>query len=93
MDWLDDPTITDIMLNSDGRLWLARENRPKAEFGTFIKSSQANLIIATFAAEAQTSPDADLALECELPGLLRLVAWLPPIVESPTFAIRKMAQQ
>ena len=92
MDWLDDPNITDIMLNPDGRLWLTRENRSKAELGTIIESSQAKLIIAIFAAEAQISPDAGQTLECELPGLLRLVAWLTPIVESPTFAIRKMAQ-
>ena len=93
MDWLDDPNIIDIMLNPDGKLWVARGNQPKAELGTIIKSSQAKLIIATFAAEAQISPDDDVTLECELPGLLRLVAWLPPLVIGPSFSIRKMAQQ
>ncbi|MEQ4539126.1 MAG: LuxR family transcriptional regulator [Billgrantia sp.] len=92
LDWLDDPSVIDIMLNPDGKLWITRRNQPNAEGGTIITTSQAELIIATIAAETQITADDDPLLECELPGLLRFSAGLPPVVAKPTFAIRKMTR-
>lgn len=89
---LNDPRTVEIMLNADGRLWQERLGEPMKCIGT-MRSAQAQAIIETIAGyHGKEVTRQKPILEGELPlDGSRFAGQLPPIVQAPTFAIRKRA--
>ncbi len=89
---LDDPTVTDIMLNPNGKLWVGRLGKQDEEIGS-MSASQAESLMGTIAASLDREINAENPLlDCELPlDGSRFAALLPPIVAGPMFCIRKKA--
>lgn len=89
---LHDPRTVEIMLNPDGRLWQERLGEGMKCIGN-VEPARARAIIETIAAyhgkEAKrTTP----ILEAVLPlDGSRFAGQLPPVVQNPSFAIRKKA--
>ncbi len=94
LDALDNPQVIEVMLNPDSTLWVDRLGTGMEKIGR-IEPIRALIIIATVAAMLDTviSP-AKPILECELPlDGSRFEALIPPLVERPSFALRKKALQ
>jgi type IV secretion system protein VirB11 len=91
LDAFRDPDVTDIMLNQDGKLWVQRQGE-KSSVGV-ITSELARLIIS------QVGRSMNLTVREEAPivrGVVpvyghRFEGMIPPIVDAPSFAIRKKA--
>ncbi len=91
---LEDPLIVEVMLNPDSTLWVDRLGAGMEKIGC-IDPVRAMSIIASVAAMLDTvvSPSSPI-LECELPlDGSRFEALVPPLVERPSFALRKKALQ
>ena len=92
LDALDNPQVIEVMLNPDSTLWIDHLVSGMQKIGR-IEPIRALSIIATVAAMRETvvSPDQPI-LECELPlDGSRFEALIPPLVERPSFALRKKA--
>lgn len=89
---LRDPRVIEIMLNPDGELWVERLGEPKERCGS-MDAKTATGLMNTIASELDVEHTAaNPVLECELPlDGSRFAALLPPVVEGPSFAIRKRA--
>jgi type IV secretion system protein VirB11 len=89
---LYDPRTVEIMLNADGKLWQERLGEPMCCIGT-LRAAQAEAIIKTVAGfHSKEITRGRPLVEGELPlDGSRFAGQLPPIVPSPTFAIRKRA--
>jgi P-type conjugative transfer ATPase TrbB len=89
---LEDKTTVEIMLNADGRLWQERLGLGMRQIGT-MDARQAEALIRCVAATLKTTITWNQPLlEGELPlDGSRFAAQVPPVVSSPTFAIRKKA--
>lgn len=89
---LNDPDTVEIMLNADGRLWQERLGEKMTCIGT-LRVAQAEAIIKTVAGyHGKEVTRLKPTLEGELPvDGSRFAGQLPPVVASPTFAIRKKA--
>ncbi len=92
-EWLDSPNIIEVMLNPDGKLWYQDRELGLCHQGETMSSVRAMNLIGTIASLNDTLiNEAHPILECELPELgHRFEALIPPIVEAPTFCIRKRA--
>lgn len=90
--FLEAPDVVEIMLNGDGRLWVERIGAPMEHFG-HMPAHQAEAIMTTVASVYKTTITRENPiLECELPlDGSRFEALIPPIVEGPTFTIRRKA--
>jgi P-type conjugative transfer ATPase TrbB len=94
LDALENPQVVEVMLNPDSTLWIDRLDTGMQQIGR-IEPVRALSIIATVAAMLDTvvSPDQPI-LECELPlDGSRFEALIAPLVERPSFALRKKALQ
>jgi P-type conjugative transfer ATPase TrbB len=91
--FLQDPNVIEIMLNPDGKLWIDTYDNDKYFTGICLNEPQALNIIKLIAAYHDEVADYDHPeVACELPETnSRFQGWLPPVVTSPTFAIRKRA--
>ncbi|MDR1397159.1 MAG: P-type conjugative transfer ATPase TrbB [Desulfarculales bacterium] len=89
---LDDPEIIEIMLNPDGGLWMESLGRPMEHCG-YISQDKALLILGYIASSLSTTVTVERPIvEGELPYFgCRFEGIIPPIVEAPTFSIRKPA--
>jgi type IV secretion system protein VirB11 len=89
-----DPAITDILINSDGRVWCEAHGKGLYPTGFTISASQVESLIGTVAATHDTVADADHPIvETELLlGGIRFEGLRPPVVERPCIAVRKPAQ-
>jgi type IV secretion system protein VirB11 len=98
--WLADPAIVEVMLNADGKLWIDRQVEGLSYTGERLSTEAGERIMRCVAAfvGAEVTPKSPL-LSAELPILsaelqninARFEGLIPPIVEAPTFAIRKPA--
>lgn len=89
---LNDPKTVEIMVNADGRVWQEKLGQPMASIGN-LRPAQAEAIIKTvagFHSKEVTKLNPIIEGEFPLDGS-RFAGQLPPIVTSPTFAIRKKA--
>jgi type IV secretion system protein VirB11 len=91
---LENPNVIEIMLNSDGRLWIEELGEPIQYIGS-MEESKARALLGTIASYLNTTITIENPiLECELPiDGSRFEGLLPPIVSRPTFTIRKKASK
>lgn len=90
---LRDPTVVEVMLNPDGRLWTDVAGKGMEFTGHTLESGAAESILTTCASMLQTTVTRESPiLEGEFPlDGSRLEGILPPIARAPVFAIRKKA--
>lgn len=99
MNALADPSVIEVMLNADGRLWTDTFDGMK-EIGTF-NNNAARTLICTVASMTETlvqreNPDLSGEIPFQTNGqvtLLRFQGMIPPIVIKPIFSIRKPASR
>ncbi len=91
---LDDPSVVEIMLNPDGRIFVERLGERIRDAGTMLAGT-AEIIIGSVAHALQSEADDTRPIVSgELPiGGHRFEGLLPPVVGAPTFTIRKRASQ
>jgi type IV secretion system protein VirB11 len=91
--WLEEPTVAEVMLNPDGRLWIDRLKGGLEDTGQRLSAADGERIVRLVAhhvgAEVHSrSP----RVSAELPETgERFEGLIPPVVAAPTFAIRKPA--
>ena len=93
--FLEDVSVTEVMLNSDGRLWVEKYDEGKIFSGIFIEKERAANIIKLLAAMQQKIINhacPELACEIEEFGV-RFQGWFPPVVKAATFSMRKVASR
>lgn len=92
MQALADPTTVEVMLNPDGTVWQERLGEPMKKLTT-LRAGQARAVIESIAGyHGKTVTLENPLLEAELPpDGSRFAGQIPPVVSSPTFAIRKKA--
>jgi len=91
--WLEDPTVVEVMLNPDGRLWIDRLTEGLVDTGKRLSAADGERIVRLVAHHvgAEVHP-ASPRVSAELPETgERFEGLVPPIVASPAFAIRKPA--
>jgi type IV secretion system protein VirB11 len=92
-DWLNDPAIVEIMLNPDGRLWIDRLAGGLEDTGKRLSAEDGDRLVKIIADHVggEVTPGSP-RISGELPETkARFEGLIPPIVEAPTFAIRKPA--
>jgi P-type conjugative transfer ATPase TrbB len=91
---IDDPKITEIIINDDGRVWFEAYGKGMHEAGLSFGSSQVEALIGTVAASLGTVANASNPIvEGELPiGGIRFEGLLPPVARKPCCVMRKPAQ-
>jgi P-type conjugative transfer ATPase TrbB len=90
---LADPTVTEVMVNPDGRIWIDRFSTGMTAADKTLSPSDAESILRILADHAQVVVSADSPrVSATLPLTNeRFQGEFPPIVENPSFAIRKPA--
>jgi P-type conjugative transfer ATPase TrbB len=90
---LEDPAVTDVLLNPDGKLWVERAGDGCRFTGHVIPEADAERIIRLVASHMRTEVHRGSPIvSAELPETgERFEGILPPVVMAPTFAIRKPA--
>ena len=91
--WLDEPAVSEIMLNADGRLWVDRLDAGMADTGEMLTATQAERIIRLVAHHVGAEAHRGLPrVSAELPTSgERFEGLLPPVVTAPIFSIRRPA--
>ena len=89
---LENPQVIEIMLNSDGTLWVEELGKEIVQIG-IMSETKAQALLGTIASYINTPiTTKNPILECELPlDGSRFEGLIPPIVSRPTFTIRKKA--
>ncbi|MCB1753892.1 MAG: P-type conjugative transfer ATPase TrbB [Gammaproteobacteria bacterium] len=88
--YLDDPVVTEIMLNSDGRVWVQKSGAGAVPVGT-MSANQAQAFLSSVAAslnEIVTREDPRINGVLAIDGS-RISGQISPISQTPTFTIRK----
>src|SRR6202011_3569489 len=91
--WLEDPTIVEVMLNPDGRLWIDRLSGGLEDTTVRIPPDDAERIVRLVAHHVGVEVHAgNPRVSAELPETgERFEGLLPPVVTAPCFAIRRPA--
>jgi P-type conjugative transfer ATPase TrbB len=91
---LDDPTVVEIMLNPDGRLYIERLGHGIVSAGEMSRGA-AEIVIGSVAHVLNSEADDDRPIVSgEIPiGGHRFEGLLPPIVFAPSFTIRRRASR
>ncbi|MDA5193708.1 P-type conjugative transfer ATPase TrbB [Govanella unica] len=91
---LDDPSVTEVMVNPDGRLWVDRHGNGRSESGVSVAAAEAERIIRLVASHMGQECHAGRPIvSAELPeGGERFEGLLPPVSSAACFSIRKPAQ-
>lgn len=89
---LDDPTVVEIMLNPDGRLFIERHGVAPAGA---ITAATAEVVIGSVAHALQSEADDEQPIISGEPpiGGHRFEGLLPPVVSAPAFTIRRRASR
>ena len=91
--WLEEPSVVEVMLNPDGRLWIDRLKGGLEDTGERLSAADGERIVRLVAHHvgAEVHP-ASPRVSAELPETgERFEGLIPPVVTAPTFAIRKPA--
>ena len=91
--WLEDPSVGEVMLNPDGRLWVDRLAGGLEDTGERLAAPDGERIIRLVAHHVGAEVHAESPrISAELPGTgERFEGLLPPVVAGPAFAIRRPA--
>jgi P-type conjugative transfer ATPase TrbB len=91
--WLEDPSVVEVMLNPDGRLWIDRLADGLADTGERLASADGERIVRLVAHHVGAEVHACAPrVSAELPDTgERFEGLIPPLVTAPAFAIRKPA--
>jgi type IV secretion system protein TrbB len=91
--WLEEPSVIEVMLNPDGRLWVDRLGSGIADAGSDMSAADGERIIRLVAHHVGAEVHArSPRVSAELPETgERFEGLLPPVVAAPSFAIRKPA--
>ena len=91
--FLEDPSVVEVMLNPDGRLWIDQLSSGLADTGEMVPPSDGERIVRLVAHHVGAEVHAaSPRVSAELPGTgERFEGLLPPVVAAPVFAIRKPA--
>ncbi|AZK89867.1 P-type conjugative transfer ATPase TrbB [Xanthomonas oryzae] len=89
---LNDPKTVEVLLNADGGLWQEKLGEKMQRIGSMTRQ-RADAVVKTVAGyHGKTVTRSSPLIEGELPlDGSRFAGQLPPVVEAPTFAIRKKA--
>ena len=90
---LADPTVLEVMVNPDGRLWIDRAAQGRMDTGERIGSAEVERIIRLVAAHVRREvTDRSPIISAELPDSgERFEGVMPPVATAPCFSIRKPA--
>lgn len=90
---LADPTVIEVMVNPDGRLWIERATVGRQDTGERMGSAEAERIIRLVAAHVRREVhDKAPIVSAELPDTgERFEGVIPPVSPAPCFAVRKPA--
>jgi type IV secretion system protein VirB11 len=90
---LADPTVIEVMVNPDGKLWIERAIVGREDTGNRIGSAECERIIRLVAAHVRREVTAMTPIvSAELPETgERFEGVMPPVAPAPCFAIRKPA--
>ena len=90
---LADPTVIEVMVNPDGKLWIERANDGRRDTGERIGHAEAERIIRLVAAHVRREVHVDAPIvSAELPETgERFEGVMPPVAMAPCFAVRKPA--
>jgi len=91
--WLEEPSVVEVMLNPDGRLWIDRLKGGLEDTGERLSAADGERIVRLVAHHvgAEVHPGSP-RVSAELPETgERFEGLIPPVVAAPTFAIRKPA--
>ena len=90
---LADPTVIEVMVNPDGKLWIERAAVGRQDTGERIGSAEAERIIRLVAAHVRREvTDKTPIVSAELPETgERFEGVMPPVSPAPCFAVRKPA--
>ena len=91
---LSDPTVLEVMVNPDGKLWIDRAAQGRADTGERIGGAEAERIIRLVAAHVRREvTDKTPIVSAELPDTgERFEGVMPPVAIAPCFSIRKPAE-
>jgi P-type conjugative transfer ATPase TrbB len=91
--YLDDPSVVEVMLNPDGRLWIDRLAQGLSDTGQRLSPADGERIVRLVAHHVGAEVHSGAPrVSAELPETgERFEGLLPPVVTAPTFAIRKPA--
>jgi type IV secretion system protein TrbB len=91
--FLEDPSIVEVMLNPDGRLWVDRLSGGLEDSGRLMSAADGERIVRLVSHHVGAEVHAGSPrVSAELPETgERFEGLLPPVVAAPTFAIRKPA--
>ena len=91
--YLEDPSIVEVMLNPDGRLWIDRLSGGLEDTGRTLSAADGERIVRLVAHHVGAEVHAGRPrVSAELPETgERFEGLLPPVVTAPAFAIRKPA--
>ena len=91
--FLEDPSIVEVMLNPDGRLWIDRLSGGLEDSGRTLSAADGERIVRLVAHHVGVEVHAERPrVSAELPVTgERFEGLLPPVVAAPAFAIRKPA--
>ena len=90
---LADPTVIEVMVNPDGRLWIDRSVVGRSDSGERIGAAEAERIVRMVAAHVRREvTDKAPIVSAELPETgERFEGVMPPVTSAPCFAVRKPA--
>ena len=90
---LQDPSVVEVMLNPDGRIWVDRLSEGMADTGEMLSPADGERIVRLVAHHVGVEVHArSPRVSAELPETgERFEGLLPPVVAAPAFAIRKPA--
>lgn len=91
--WLDDPSVAEVMLNPDGRLWIDRlaDGLEATEIRLSPADGERIVRLVAHHVGVEAHPGAP-RVSAELPETgERFEGLLPPVVSAPAFSIRKAA--
>ncbi len=91
--FLEDPSVVEVMLNPDGRLWIDRLSEGLSDTGKLLAAADGERIVRLVAHHVGAEVHAGAPrVSAELPETgERFEGVLPPVVAAPAFAIRKPA--
>lgn len=91
--FLEDPSVVEVMLNPDGRLWIDRLSGGLEDTGDHVSSADAERIIRLVAHHVGAEVHAQAPrVSAELPESgERFEGLVPPVVTAPCFSIRRPA--